>query len=130
MHTTIIQAAACAASLLLLSAGAQAQAIPFVLLDQSVLVHIPAKDVPDFKSFVGKTLNEGAADTVAEWSSSARAGKPPVKVVLTPSARIQTQSAGQCRQLTGQVSQGRNANAWNVLFCQQANGHWKISGLK
>ncbi len=129
MNTFILQAAACTASLLLLPA-AQAQAVPYVLLDQTVLVHIPSKDVPDFKSFIGKTLNEGAADTVAEWSSSARAGKPPVKVVLTPGPRVQTRSAGECRLLQGQVSQGSRANSWKVSFCQLADGKWKISGLK
>jgi hypothetical protein len=129
MHTFLLQAAACAASLLLLPA-AQAQAVPFVLLDQSVLVHIPSRDVPDFKAFIGRTLNEGAADTVAEWSSSARAGKPPVKVALTPGPRVQTRSAGECRLLQGQVSQGRQANRWKVSFCQLADGKWKISGLK
>lgn len=129
MNTFLFQAAACAASLLLLPA-AHAQAVPFVLLDQSVLVNIPSRDVPDFKAFIGKTLNEGAADTVTEWSSSARAGKPPVKVVLTPGARVPTRSAGECRLLQGQVSQGSKANAWQVSFCQQSNGSWKISGLK
>lgn len=129
MNTFLLQAAACAATLLLMPT-AQAQAVPFVLLDQSVLVHIPSKDVPDFKAFIGKTLNAGPADSVAEWSSSARAGKPPVKVVLTPGPRVATQSAGECRLLQGQVSQGSKANAWQVSFCQQSNGSWKISGLK
>ncbi|WP_159912514.1 hypothetical protein [Pantoea sp. 18069] len=127
MKTTIFHTAACTAVLLLAPA---AQALPFVLLDQSVLVHIPAKDVPDFKSFIGKALNEGAADTVTEWHSSARAGQPAVQVLLTPGAGIATRSAGQCRLLSAQVHQRSHAESWKVWFCQQADGRWKISGLQ
>lgn len=128
MNQIILRSAACAVSVLILAPAAHA--VPRVMLDQSVLIHIPAKDVTEFKSFIGKALNEGPADMVTEWSSSARPGKPAVKVLLTPGARITTQSAGQCRLLSAQVSQSRHAESWKVWFCQQADGHWKISGLQ
>lgn len=128
MRITLLRSAVCAAtSLLLLPA---AHALPSVLLDQSVLIHIPAKDIPEFKHFIGKSLNEGATDAVREWTSSARSGKPPVQVLLTPGARTNTQSAGACRLLSAQVRQRSQTESWNVWFCQQADGRWKISGLQ
>lgn len=126
MTTALLRIAACSA--LLLPFGAHA--LPLARLNQSVLLHIPAQDVPSFKSFVGQTLNEGLAGTVTEWSSSARPGKFPVKVLLNPGAKVETQSAGQCRLLSAQVSQSRMAHQWKLWFCQQADGSWKISGLE
>ena len=99
-------------------------------LTDTVLIHIPAKDTPDFRSFIGKALNEGVAGQGSTWSSSARRGKPPVKVQLTPGATVQTQSAGQCRMLSAQVHQRQTIEAWQAWFCQQTDGSWKIGGLK
>lgn len=126
MTTAFLRSAACAA--LFLSLGAHA--VPLARLNQSALIHIPAKDVPGFKSFVGQTLNTGEANAETEWRSSAQPGKFPVKVLLTPGAKVETQSAGQCRLLSAQVSHGNTAHQWKLWFCQQADGSWKISGLE
>jgi hypothetical protein len=107
-----------------------AHAIPFVQLNQSVLIHIPAKDVPGFKSFIGETLNSGTSDQVHTWSSTARNNRAPVQVEVTPSAPVTTQAAGQCRLLSAQVHQRSRQESWKVWFCQQANGGWKISALE
>ncbi len=109
-----------------------AQAMPYVQLNQSVLIHIPAKDVPGFKTFIGQTLNTGAADTVQAWSSTPRANRAPVQVQVevTPSAAVTTRAAGQCRLLSAKVSQRNSHESWKVWFCQQADGGWKISGLE
>ncbi|MCT9811315.1 hypothetical protein N0K08_11760 [Acidovorax sp. Be4] len=126
MQKALLRLAACTALLLPFAV----HALPLARLNQSALLHIPAQDVPSFKSFVGQTLNEGPAGTVAEWSSTARPGKFPVKVLLNPGAKVETQSAGQCRLLSAQVSQSRTAHQWKLWFCQQADGSWKISGLE
>lgn len=115
------------AGLLPLSATA---ALPFVQLNQSVLLHIPAKDVPDFKTFIGQTLHEGAPDMARTWTSRTSSRRAPVEVVVTPGTPVMTRAAGQCRLLTAQVSQRNAAESWKVWFCQQADGSWKISGLE
>lgn len=120
-------AAACAAVLLLPLA---ANALSVGKRTDLVLLHIPAKDVNDFKSFIAQTLDQGQAETPAEWRSSARTSRQAVKVVLTPSAVVQTSSAGQCRHLAAQVSQRQDHESWKVLFCRQDGGSWKISGLE
>lgn len=120
-------AAGLAAALLL---PAMAQAMPYVQLNQSVIRHIPAPDVPGFKQFIGNTLNTGAADTVQTWSSTPRANRTPVHVEVTPNAAVSTRAAGQCRLLSAKVSQRNQHETWRVWFCQQANGGWKISGLE
>lgn len=106
-----------------------AHALSLGQLNQSVLIHIPSKDVPDFRNFIGQALNDGQAGESREWSSSARGSKQPVKVQLTPGPLVETQSAGQCRLLSSQVSQRSKTEAWKVWFCRQADGVWKISGL-
>lgn len=120
-------AAGLAAALLL---PAVAQAMPFVQLNQSVIRHIPAPDVPGFKQFIGNTLNTGAADTPHMWSSTPRANRTPVQVEVTPSAAVHTRAAGQCRLLSAKVSQRNQHETWKVWFCQQPHGGWKISGLE
>lgn len=120
--------AACAAVALCLPLGANALSLG--ALNQSVLLQIPSKDVPDFRFFIGKALNEGQAGVAQEWTSQARTRQQPVKVVLTPGAAVRTQSAGQCRLLSANVSKRTRTESWNVWFCQQADGVWKISGLQ
>lgn len=107
----------------------QASALSLGYRTQSVLLHIPAKDVDDFKSFISQTLDTGEAGLQREWRSSVRGSKAPVKVLLTPSPVVETQSAGRCRMLSADVSQRRQTEAWKVWFCQQSDGNWKISGL-
>lgn len=126
MQKAISLGAACAAVAWFVPLGAQALSLG--PLNESVLIHIPSRDVPAFRAFIGKALNEGQAGVAQEWSSSAR--KPPVTVVLTPGAAVSTQSAGQCRLLSANVSQRSQTERWNVWFCRQADGAWKISGLK
>lgn len=121
------RAAGLAAALFL---PAAAQAMPYVQLNQSVIRHIPAPDVPDFKKFIGNTLNTGVADAPQTWNSTARANRTPVQVEVTPSAAVHTRAAGQCRLLSAKVSQRNQHETWKVWFCQQANGSWKISGLE
>ena len=128
MKKAISLGAACAAVALFMPLGAQALSLG--PLNQSVLLHIPARDVPDFRAFIGKALNEGQAGVPLEWNSSARSSKQPVKVQLTPGATVATQSAGQCRLLSANVSQRQQTESWNVWFCLQADGAWKISGLE
>ncbi len=127
MKTPISRAVACAAALLLLPLGASALSLG--ARGQSVLLHIPAKDVNDFKSFIAQSLNDGEAGQQREWTSSARASKQPVKVLLVPGAVVETQSAGRCRLLSADVRQRNQMENWNIWFCQQADGGWKISGL-
>lgn len=127
MKKSISHTIACAAVGLCLPLGAHALSLG--PLNQSVLIHIPSKDVPDFRRFIGQALNEGRAGEAQEWSSSARGSKQPVKVQLTPGPLVNTQSAGQCRLLSSQVSQRSKTESWKVWFCQQTDGAWKISGL-
>ena len=107
----------------------QASALSLGYRTQSVLLHMPAKDVDNFKSFISKTLDTGEAGLPRELHSSVRGNKAPVKVLLTPSPMVETQSAGRCRMLSADVSQRRQTEAWKVWFCQQGDGNWKISGL-
>lgn len=125
-HTSLLLGAA-TAWLLPLSAHA---ALPFVQLNQSVLLHIPAKDVPNFKAFIGQTLHDGTAGTAHTWTSSAHPNRQPVQVIATPGSPVSTKAAGQCRLLSAQVIQRSSTESWKVWFCQQANGSWKISGLE
>lgn len=127
MKIGISRAAACAAALLLFPLAASALSLG--ARAQSVLLHIPAKDVNDFKAFIAQSLNDGEAGQQREWTSSARASKQPVKVLLVPSAVVETQSAGRCRLLSADVRQRNQMENWNIWFCQQADGGWKISGL-
>ena len=129
MKPSLFSLAMCATSLSTLPLGAQA-ALPFVQLNQSVLIHIPARDVPDFKSFIGKTLHEGQAGAATTWTSSARRNGAPVQVEATPGPTVSTRAAGACRLLSAQVSQRNSTESWKVWFCQQPNGSWKISGLE
>lgn len=127
MKTSIYLSAVLAASAFLTPFAASA--LPFAQLNQTVLIHIPAKDVPSFRAFIGQTLNDGTEHVVAQWHSTARRSQPEVQVQITPGAKIQTQAAGQCRLLSGEVSQRSRTESWKVWFCQQADGSWKISGL-
>lgn len=105
-------------------------AMPYVQLTQSVLTHIPAKDVAGFKAFIGHTLHTGPADTTQTWNSTPHPRRAPVQVQVTPSATVTTRTAGPCRLLTAQVSQRASHESWKVWFCQQPDGGWKISGLE
>jgi hypothetical protein len=105
-------------------------AMPYVQLSQTVLVHIPTRDIPSFKTFIANTLNDGVADKPVTWTSSTRRQQVPVNVQLTPGPQVSTRSAGQCRLLSALVSQRSTSETWNVLFCQQADNEWKISGLQ
>ncbi len=127
MKAAVSRTLACAAALLL-PLGANALSLGF--RTDTVLMHIPAKDVNDFKSFISQTLNEGEAGKQREWTSSEHTNKYPVKVQLTPEAATQTKTAGRCRLLSAEVSQRRQVESWKIWFCQQADGGWKISGLE
>lgn len=107
-----------------------AHAMPFVQLNESVIRHIPAKDVPAFKTFVGDVLNNGTANTAHNWQSQPRGRQMPVAVAITPGPAVTTRAAGTCRLLSARVSQRSRQESWNVWFCQQAHGGWKISGLQ
>ena len=107
-----------------------AQAMPFVQLNESVIRHIPAKDVPDFKAFIGNVLHTGAPDTPHSWSSQQRGNQTPVQVAVTPGQAVTTQAAGTCRLLSAHVTQRSRQETWKVWFCQQANGSWKISSVQ
>ena len=107
-----------------------AHAMPYVQLNQSVLIRIPAKDVPDFKHFIGQALNTGTAGSPLQWQSTQHARRAPVQVTVTPGAVTATRAAGSCRLLAAQVQQQpRPPESWKVWFCQQPNGSWKISSL-
>lgn len=127
MKIAVSRTVACAAALLL-PLGANALSLGF--RTDTVLMHIPAKDVNDFKSFISQSLNDGEAGKLREWSSSARTSKYPVKVQLTPGAVVETRSAGQCRLLSADVSQRNRVESWRIWFCKQSDGAWKISGLE
>lgn len=118
-----------AAWLALLSLPVSAQVLSLGHRNDSVLLHIPARDAGAFKAFIAQTLNTGQPDVAQEWSSSAVSGRQPVKVLLTPGPAVETRAAGRCRLLSSQVRQRQAQESWNVWFCQQANGSWKISGL-
>ena len=128
MKAIVSKMAICFSSAFLLLSSAHA--MPPVQLNQSVLAYIPDKDIADFKAFIAQTLNDGKADIVQEWSSRSRTPSMAVKVQVTPSGPLQTQSAGQCRLLSAHVSRRTSTETWKVLFCQQATGGWKISGLE
>ena len=107
----------------------QASALSLGDRTQSVLLDIPVKDVDSLKSFISKTLDTGEAGLPREWHSSARGNKAQVKLPLTPSPVVETESAGRCRMLSADVSQRRQTEAWKVWFFQKGGGNWKISGL-
>ena len=111
-----------------LSLGALAAPPSLSFLNDTVAIHIPAKDLPAFKAAVASTLNTSPAGSAVEWSSSARRGRQPVKVLLKPGQAVQTQAAGTCRPLAADVSRRGAAEQWSFWFCQQADGSWKISG--
>lgn len=104
-------------------------ALPWVQLTQSVLIHIPAKDVPAFKTFIGETLRSAPAGQAQSWHSQQHGRQAPVQVSVTPSAAVHTDKAGTCRRLDATVQQGPRSEPWSVWFCLDPQGHWKISGL-
>lgn len=126
MKNVVSSVAMCAAAVL---APLGAHALSLGPRTDTVLLHIPAKDVNDFKSFISQSLNQGEPGVLSQWSSSARGNKKPVQVLLTPGAVVQTKSAGQCRLLSADVSQINQLESWKVWFCKQPDGSWKISGL-
>ena len=128
IKTPLFQATAWLA-VLSLALPASAQLLPLGRRNDSVLLHIPAKDAAAFKAFIAQTLNTGQPDVAHEWTSSAGSGGQPVKVLLTPGPATETRSAGRCRLLSSQVQQRAAHESWKIWFCQQANGAWKISGL-
>ena len=103
----------------------QASALSLGYRAQPVLLHTPAQDVDNFKSFISQTLDIGEAGLQREWRSSERGSK----ALLTPSPVVETEPAGRCRMLSAEVSQRSQAEAWKVWFCQKGDGNWKISGL-
>ena len=107
----------------------QASALSLGYRAQPVLLHIPAQDIDNFKSFIFQTLGIGEAGLPREWRSSERSSKAQVKVPLAPSPVVETEPAGRCRMLSADVSQRRQTEAWKVWFCQKGDGNWKISGL-
>jgi hypothetical protein len=119
-----------AGTALLLLLPLHASALSLGHKPDTVLLHIPSQDVDSFRAFIRQTLNESEAGQPKQWASSAKKGKQAVQVLLTPGASVQTQSAGQCRLLSADVSQSSKKENWKVWFCQQADGNWKISGLK
>lgn len=119
-----------AAWLAVLSLPVSAQVLSLGHRNDSVLLRIPAGDAGAFKAFIAKTLNTGQPEVAQEWNSSARPGHPPVQVLLTPGAAVETRSAGRCRLLSSQVRQRDAHESWRIWFCQQADGAWKISSLE
>ena len=103
----------------------QASALSLGYRAQPVLLHTPAQDVDNFKSFISQTLDTGETGLQREWRSSERGSK----ALLTPSPVVETEPAGRCRMLSAEVSQRRQTAAWKVWFCQKGDGNWKISGL-
>ena len=118
------------AALVAVPAGMAQAALPFVQLNDSVLIRIPAKDVPGFKSWIGQALNTGAPGSTLDWQSSHHARRAPVRVQVTPGPVTPTRTAGNCRLLSAQVEQQpRPVETWKVWFCQQPDGSWKISTM-
>ena len=104
-------------------------ALPLVQLTQSVLIHIPAKDVPSFRSFIADTLHQAPAGQPQTWHSQRHGRKAPVQVQVVAGSTVTTESAGTCRRLDAQVQQGPRSEPWSVWFCLDPQGHWKISSL-
>ena len=107
----------------------QASALSLGYRAQPVLLHTPAQDVDNFKSFISQTLDIGEAGLQREWRSSERRSKSQLKALLAPSPGVETEPAARCRMLSAEVSQRRETEAWKVWFCQKGDGNWKSSGL-
>lgn len=102
-------------------------AAPLSFLNGTILLRIPAKDVPGFRQAIGSVLNTAADKSTTQWSSSHHRGNAQVNVALRPLETVQTRSAGECRLLDATVSQQTQQEDWRFWFCKQPDGTWKAS---
>jgi surface antigen len=106
--------------------GAQSAGVAF--MNNTVIGSIPKADWPDFEKAVAQALNDSPDGTASTWHSNTpqRRGGP-INVTLTPSDTVQTPKANKCRLLAADVTQGKTAETWKFMFCQNPAGAWRAS---
>ncbi|WP_240939459.1 hypothetical protein [Diaphorobacter sp. HDW4A] len=112
----------------LLTTSFGAQSAPTFFLNDTIIRHIPAKDLPSFRTALGGALNQSQDGTTTRWSSTHASKFKQIDIQLTPLQTAETSSANTCRLLKADVARGGQAENWQFWFCKATDGAWKASG--
>lgn len=103
-------------------------AAPAFFLNDTIIRHIPSKDLPSFRSALGSVLNGSSDGFALRWSSAHTAPSKMINVEFRSLQTAQTRSANTCRLVKADVTRSRESETWQFWFCQQEDGSWKASG--